>query len=64
MNILSAEQLQMISGGVSDAEADQSIGNLAGTIWHGMNSTEAKIGALFGPLGYVSGAVIHFKRHH
>ena len=64
MKALSVEEVLSVSGGMSDSEANQIIGDALGTAWHGISSTEGIIGMALGPGGMIAGAIIHFKLRH
>lgn len=66
MNVLTFNEIQAVAGGngMTNSEADKIIGKSIGDVIHGMKSTEALIGGLFGPVGFVAGAVLHFKLKH
>ncbi|MBD9370065.1 hypothetical protein [Xanthomonas sp. XNM01] len=53
--------IELVVGG---AAVNGAIGDVVGSVYHGLTSTEAKIGGLLGPVGAVAGAIIHFKRNH
>jgi|GEM_PF-1252768 len=65
MQALSIEQVNLISGGVDNAEANQRIGEALGSAYHGLTSNEAMIGLFFGGFGgAIAGAVYHMKSKH
>lgn len=61
MKTLCMDELQLVVGG---SGANAAIADVIGTAYHGITSTEAKIGGLLGPAGAIAGAIIHFKRKH
>jgi hypothetical protein len=65
MKILSAEEILSVSGGLSDSEANQIIGDALGTAWHGLTSKEGMTGLFLGGIGgAIAGSIIHFNSRH
>ena len=61
---ISFDEVNMIAGGVDNAEANQRIGNALGTAFHALTSTEAIIGSVAGVSGAIIGAIIHMNNKH
>ncbi len=65
MKVLSAEDILPVSGGLSDSEANQIIGDAVGSAWHGLTSKEGMTGLFLGGIGgAIAGSIIHFKGRH
>lgn len=67
MRDISLSDYSAVCGGATstNAAANLEIGNAVGDTLHGLNSVESKVGgALFGAVGAVVGALIHYKRVH
>ena len=65
MKALSVEEVLSVSGGLSDSDANQIIGDTVGIAWHGLTSKEGMTGLLLGGIGgAIAGSIIHFKGQH
>ena len=63
MYSLTQEQVANVAG-AGEAEVDTRIGQAIGTAIHCLASTEAAIGSVFGVVGAITGAVIHYANNH
>ena len=66
MRALAPSEVSAISGGdsVTESEANDAIGRVAGEVWHVVSSREFIVGMMFGGGGMLAGMAIHQYLYH